>query len=521
MDLELVARFEDGERRWLLREGTCSIGRSPASDVVINRDTVTFHHACIHRRGDCIEIEDLKSTNGTLVDGVPIAGRHRIHPGDDVQLGGVRLTLRQAGARTLAGTPSARVMPWELLHSLTPPPQKVSRLLDTLVDLGSFLVGRHSRETIYSTVLLRMADLIDYQLGCLFLWNGWELHQVSQQCRGALDRELAFSHTVLEGAARNRTPLFVADPANPSESMLREHINSALAVPLLDDTHVIGVLYLDTRLPKPPIDAEDVRLVVLLATPLALKIASCEIADELERARCVQQALLAHMPRALPGYELHAQFEACAAVGGDLYDFLALPDGRFGIVFGDVVGDGVSAALQMAALLATIRSTATQAATPLELANGLRQRACGCLNEQSFVTLFVGYLEPQTGHLDYVNAGQEGVGVLHADGRWQILPTTTTPIGMPLFGEGEIASIEVPPGALLAAWSDGFPEAHRARGSEMLWFETAQVLSTLGALQHAPLPEAAAVLFERVRDFEAGTPAADDRTLLLLRRGVE
>jgi phosphoserine phosphatase RsbU/P len=282
----------------------------------------------------------------------------------------------------------------------------------------------------------------------------------------------------------------------------------------------MGVLYLDTRWPGTAIRADDLPLIALLATTLALKISYCEFADELESAHCAQEMLLAHMPPAPPGYELHARLESCTAVAGDLYDVLTLPDGRCGLVLGDVVGKGLSAALQMAALLATLRATAATAASPLELVRGLHARACGCLGERGFVTLFVGYLDAARGQLDYVNAGQEGVGVLHADARWELLPTTGVPVGMQLGVDCEAASVALPPGALFAAWSDGFPEAHRAAGDDITWFETDRVLSTLRELRQAALPEAAAALFDRVRQFEGGAPAGDDRTLLLLRRAA-
>ena len=300
MDFEIVARLADGERRWAVREGRCSIGRGPHNDVVIDQSTVSFHHAWLHRHGDRIEIENRQSTNGVLINSLPVADRHPIRPGDEVNLGGVRLRLVTAGIAHSTSTPAAHAVTWQDLHALTPPPHKITRFLDTLVNVGSYLVGRHTREEIYDIVLTHMADLVDYQLGCLFLWNGWELEEVRRRSRGAVDQELAFSQTVRERAALNHTPLLVSDPIDPTESMRAgthpigargsAHGQHAGHRPALPGHSVLG----------PAIDLDDVRLVALLASTLALKISSCDYAEELERARCVQRSLLAHLPPAPP-----------------------------------------------------------------------------------------------------------------------------------------------------------------------------------------------------------------------------
>ena len=72
------------------------------------------------------------------------------------------------------------------------------------------------------------------------------------------------------------------------------------------------------------------------------------MAQELHVAQLIQHTLLPKELPTLPGWRLAAHYQPARQVGGDLYDFLALPDGLLGLVIGDVAEKGVPAALVMA-----------------------------------------------------------------------------------------------------------------------------------------------------------------------------
>jgi serine protease Do len=85
------------------------IGRQDA-DLVLDDPQVSRHHAVVRPIEGGLEIEDLRSANGTSVNGVAIDGSHRLHDGDVVQVGGVRLTADVVASHrevtVLAGDPS-------------------------------------------------------------------------------------------------------------------------------------------------------------------------------------------------------------------------------------------------------------------------------------------------------------------------------------------------------------------------------------------------------------------------------
>lgn len=69
-----------------LKEGVNRVGRAPDNDIIVAHPTVSAHHALIIKQGEFFEIEDLRSTNGTFVNGARIT-KARITKNDKVTLG--------------------------------------------------------------------------------------------------------------------------------------------------------------------------------------------------------------------------------------------------------------------------------------------------------------------------------------------------------------------------------------------------------------------------------------------------
>src|SRR6266498_840093 len=92
---------------------------------------------------------------------------------------------------------------------------------------------------------------------------------------------------------------------------------------------------------------------LLLALELVDKI---RFRDELELARELQASLLPKTLPELPAFEIGAWNRIANMVGGDVYDFVPLPDGRLAVLFGDASGHGMAAGLVMAVAHAGFRT---------------------------------------------------------------------------------------------------------------------------------------------------------------------
>jgi hypothetical protein len=96
------AEHVDGPACWLvgrecefrLGDGDHLVGREPGVSIHLDSPKVSRHHARVAVARREVSIEDLGSKNGTFVRGVRIEERTRLSPGDDIQIGPIKLIVR-------------------------------------------------------------------------------------------------------------------------------------------------------------------------------------------------------------------------------------------------------------------------------------------------------------------------------------------------------------------------------------------------------------------------------------------
>lgn len=248
---------------------------------------------------------------------------------------------------------------------------------------------------------------------------------------------------------------------------------------------------------------------------LALEQAQTQINTELDLARRLQLAIL---PASFPdakGCSGFARMLPATHMGGDFYDFVALPDGRVAIVVADVSGKGVAAAFFMAvartSINSLIRAHADEPGRCLAMAN---QEICGQNPLDLFVTVFLAVYDPGTGELRFANAGHNPPFVRRAVGAIEEIPSARDlalgvidPVDYPT------ASMMLAPGDQLVLYTDGVTEAFN--GSDQMYGETKLV----DLLRHADGQSAGAlvrVIFDDVVAFAAGHAQSDDITVAVL-----
>ena len=246
-----------------------------------------------------------------------------------------------------------------------------------------------------------------------------------------------------------------------------------LAVPLVSQGELIGVLNLGPRLSEQDYSSDDRRLLDKLAAQAApaLRVAQLvreqkaeaatrqRFEQELEVARLIQQNFLPRELPDLPGWQIAAYYRPAREVGGDFYDVIPLPDGRVGFVVGDVTDKGVPAALVMSATRSVLRASAQRLIEPGIVLERVNEHLCPDMPEKMFVTCLYGVLDPSSGHLRFANAGHDLPYVKTADGVVE-LRARGMPLGlMPgMVYEEKEAVLE--PGDSVLLHSDGVVEAH-------------------------------------------------------------
>jgi len=236
-------------------------------------------------------------------------------------------------------------------------------------------------------------------------------------------------------------------------------------------------------------------------------------------ARRAQEQMLPASPPELPGYEIAATCRPSKEVGGDLYDFIPLSDGRLGIVVADVSGKGVPAALYMTLTKGLLASVSEEMSDPGEILREVNRHLYAACRRKVFVTLFFGVIEPATRTLVYSRAGHNPpVWRNAADRTTSMLRASGLGLGLnagQLFDRSlAVERIQLGPQDALFFYSDGITEAMNAQGEE---YGEERLIATAARTDGLGAEATRDAVLTDVGAFLGQVPPQDDMTLVVVR----
>ena len=236
--------------------------------------------------------------------------------------------------------------------------------------------------------------------------------------------------------------------------------------------------------------------------------------SELRIARDIQMSMVPCMFPVYPGLDMCASMMPAREVGGDLYGYL-LAGTQLYFAVGDVSGKGVPASLFMAQATRLFQTLAKQGMSPAEICTRINDALSGADNEGNmFVTMFLGLLDLETGHLSFCNAGHNppvlGGGENGGD-FIDMLPNAPIGVlpGLEFQGE-EIESIK---GRPLFVYTDGLNEAENPAHEQ---FGDDRLLSILRSCSFESTRQVIDTITADVEAHRNGAEPNDDLTMMCL-----
>jgi sigma-B regulation protein RsbU (phosphoserine phosphatase) len=309
-------------------------------------------------------------------------------------------------------------------------------------------------------------------------------------------------------------------------------LHAELLLPLSTRDKLLGFISLGPKRSDEPYSGTDVRLLKSVAAQTGLALENARlmsaIADEVaqrerlnrevEIAREVQERLFPQTLPPIPGVDYAGACRPALGVGGDYYDFLALPGGQLGIAIGDVSGKGIAAALMMASLQASLRGEATRAPENLAaLMSNVNRLVYEASSSNRYATFFYGQYNPATRSLTYVNAGHNPPMLFHGTGKdvqLARLEVGGTVVGLLESFPYEQGNLTIEPGDVFIAFTDGISESMNSTDEE--WGEKA-LIETVKACSGLSPSETITRVMQAADEFVAGAKQHDDMTLVVLR----
>jgi serine phosphatase RsbU (regulator of sigma subunit) len=291
--------------------------------------------------------------------------------------------------------------------------------------------------------------------------------------------------------------------------------STAVVVPIATQGELLAQLTILSLDPAAPISAETVQTAATIATQAALALDNARLYQQQKAfAETIQRALLPGQRPEVAGFDIGAVYDSAARldVGGDVYDFLELEDGRMAIVLGDVTGHGVDATADMAMAKFVFRSLAREHPEPADFLAHANEVIAGEIATGKFITMAYLALHP-TGRLACASAGHPAPRLVHEDGTVEALSCGGLALGIYEGQAYEQLDAELAPGAAVVLYTDGVVEARS--GGEL--YGIARLDACLSERAGLPPQALAAAVLADCRAF-AGGELRDDCAIVVARR---
>jgi PAS domain S-box-containing protein len=181
---------------------------------------------------------------------------------------------------------------------------------------------------------------------------------------------------------------------------------------------------------------------------------------ELRIAGEIQRRFIPQETPKIPEFEIAAVTKPAMEVGGDFYDFIPRPQGRYGLVIADVAGKGIPAALFMALSRTIVRANATHQSTTSEVLKAANNMIAQDATAGMFVTLLYGILDGKALSFTYANAGHSPPLLFRSKtGGFAEEPAIGIVLGAIENLEYEERTIKFSPGDVAVFYTDGVTEA--------------------------------------------------------------
>jgi sigma-B regulation protein RsbU (phosphoserine phosphatase) len=229
----------------------------------------------------------------------------------------------------------------------------------------------------------------------------------------------------------------------------------------------------------------------LLAQNLELEKWRGRQEEDLEAARLTQQAILPSRHPTLDGWNFGSNYHPLMQIGGDMYDWLRIPDGSLLVWISDATGHGASAALLTTLSKLLFRHAAAEAQHPAGIMDYVEREFQAIFRAHTYMTAACLLINHGTGRVAFCGAGQPPLLIVRGTGRVDSIRSTRPPLGLHKVGGSVEEHRHLDHGEALLLYTDGLYEIQDPAGRRL-------GLDGLINLISPPDPETAAEWLTRI-----------------------
>ena len=235
---------------------------------------------------------------------------------------------------------------------------------------------------------------------------------------------------------------------------------------------------------------------------------------DLAAARLTQQSLIPQKPLVLAGWDVAAVYRPVIQVGGDIYGWLRMTDGRTLFWIADATGHGASAALLTTLAKLLFHHGSVEHTVPSDIMQAVNNDFRSISGGRSFMTAMCVALDPRTGAASVVGAGHPPLLVARQDGRTEAVRSSAPPLGLLDSSEFAETNVELSPGDAFLLYTDGLYGAEQVYASNGMPVDIAPGSRTASVSAH----ELLARVIEQANAGNGDKPLPDDLAAVAVKR---
>ena len=235
---------------------------------------------------------------------------------------------------------------------------------------------------------------------------------------------------------------------------------------------------------------------------------------DLEAARLTQQSLIPQRKPALEGWDVSAIYQPVIQVGGDIYGWIKMMDGRTLFWIVDATGHGASAALLTTLAKLLFQHGSAEHNQPAEIMRAVNNDFRSIFGARSFMTAMCVALEPASGRASVVGAGHPALLLARQDGSTESIASSAPPLGLMEGSEFVESEIDLAPGDAFLIYTDGIYGPDQADTNRLTPAKLAEIFQPDGVSSQAMLER----VLDEARSGNADKPLPDDVAAIAVKR---
>jgi phosphoserine phosphatase RsbU/P len=475
------------------------LGRHPECDIVVDSLDASRYHAQIIRIGEEFFLEDLHSTNGTLLNDEAVRIRQKLKEGDRIRIsdvtfefhGGVspqmptraeepgpQVSVNVAAEDKKFVVLSRREASHEMIadRTLTSLQAELKAMLRITQSLRKSLV----LDEVLGPILDTLFDIFpraDRGFIVLKTDDGSLVPRWTKLRASNASKKIRISRAIVAKVMESQQSVLSADVSadrrfDPTESLRGTPNRAMMCAPLIDgEGRSFGALQLDGADAQRPFSDSDLEIFTAVAIQTSIAIDNARLHERVAKQQSVenqrdfadrlQQSILPNRAPELAGYSFFQYYRPAATTGGDFYDYVSMYDGRLMAFMADITGHGIEATVLIARLALEIRASLLISSHPADMVRNLNRALFAHLPQDHFVKLVAMELIPVSGDLTVVNAGHHNPlvcsmeGLIHPVGS----PQAGLPLGIEYDAEYAETRLVLPTGSTLILHTGGIAQA--------------------------------------------------------------